>query len=151
MAATMPTTFVSAAVERDAREPALADERDDVGHRRGVGQHDHVHQRHHHLADGGVAEVEDLVDHLGFLRAHRGLAGSSEQRLSSSRETNWRVSTRARRTAQHEADERVARATNGVKAARHPDERAIGLEDEAVAHSRATALGMISRRPASRV
>ena len=58
---------------RDAREAALADEAHGLVRRRAIGQRRHVHQRDHHLPDGGVAEVEDLVDHLGLGDGHVGL------------------------------------------------------------------------------
>ena len=69
-------------VDRDAREPALLDERDRVLRRGAVGEHRDLDERHHHLADGPVAEVEDVVDQLGLLCRHLGLAGLQlEQRL----------------------------------------------------------------------
>ena len=41
---------------------------------------DHVGARHHHLADEGVAELEDRVDHLALVVLdHVGLAGQVDQ------------------------------------------------------------------------
>jgi hypothetical protein len=110
MAVTTPTTFgLARAVRWECARSRALDERDGVARAARVGQHHHVHQRHHHLAHGGVAEVEDLVDHLGFLRAHRGLAGLElQQSLQLLARHELRVSARGPPTR------RSASVTTGV-------------------------------------
>ena len=62
-------------IDGDAREAALLDEADGVVGGGVFGQGGHVHERHHDLPYRGVAEVEDLVDHLRLGGGDVGLRG----------------------------------------------------------------------------
>src|SRR5262249_41859031 len=57
----------------NAREAPRPDQADRLLGGGVVGQGGHVDERHHDLAHGGIAEVEDLVDHLGLGDGHVGL------------------------------------------------------------------------------
>ena len=60
-------------VHGNAGEAALLDDSDGVLRPGRLRQGHDVHQRHHDLAHGRVAEVEDLVDHLRLGGGHIGL------------------------------------------------------------------------------
>src|SRR5206468_848636 len=133
-------------VDREAREAALLDERDRVLRRGAVGRRRDLAERHHHLADGRVTEVEDVVDQLGLLRRHLGLAGLHlEQRLQLlARDEGARVRLRTPYRRSVKPTTRLAKATKGMSTT---DVQRRGRESRRmrlVAHARATAFGMIS-------
>src|SRR5439155_1490174 len=115
-----------------AREAALLDERDRVLRRGAVGQHRDLDERHHHLADGRVTEVEDVVDQLGLLRRHLGLAGLHlEQRLQLlARDEGARVRLAYAVQTERQADHEVGKGDEGHEHDRRPDEGTV--EPEAV-------------------
>ena len=132
---------------RDAREAALADEAHGLVRRRAIGQRRHVHQRHHHLPDGGVAEVEDLVDHLGLGDGHVGLRRLHlEQELRALRGRRTVGCSSACRPRRRRAPLTIALVAqvSGERTLLASSKTWNRLRMSAVDHSRATAFGMTS-------
>src|SRR5256886_15987083 len=79
---------------------------------------------HHHLADGRVTEVEDVVDQLGLLRRHLGLAGLHlEQRLQLlARDEGARVRLAYAVQTERQADHEVGKGDEGHEHDRRPEE-----------------------------
>ena len=68
------------AVDRQPAEPLLDRQIERLRHRRLVRDHRHVGPRHHHLADDGVAELDDALDQLALVVLDHVVGGSGSDR-----------------------------------------------------------------------
>jgi hypothetical protein len=134
--------------QREAREAALGDEAYRVVGMGGRGQGDHVHQGHHDLAHRLLAEVEDLVDHLRLGHRHVSFLGFhlKKQLELLARDELPRARGRAPEQAQRLPTTALAPQVKGVSTRLRNSMTRKRDRMSAVAHSRATALGITSPR-----